>query len=394
MRLLLYTNVFPNPVLPTKGTFNRQLARALAVEHDLRVITPVSWVEELKAGKSIRRDVVDGIEVRYPRFVYPPKVGREHFGWWLWHSSRRTAESLFKEWRPEAVVAYWSHPDGEVAVRLAQGLGVPGVVMVGGSDVNLLMKAGRRRAKILAVLNAADAVVTVSRDLRTTLLAAGIPAEKICVIDRGVDAGTFFPGDRVEARRRLGLPVDGRLILWVGRMVEVKGLDVLLSACSELKTRGESFRVQLVGDGGLRKALEARSVALGLGDVVGFAGSKSHDALPDWYRAADLTVLPSLTEGIPNVLRESLACGTPFVASRVGGIPELVGGIEDRCPLVPPGDPVALADALAMALRSVDVRPTSALGSSLSWAESASSLIRLVDSLRSPAPAKSGEGAS
>ena len=389
MRLLFYSNVFPTPVAPTKGTFNGQLVRALAVDHDIRVIAPVSWIDELVARQWKRRDIVNGTVVLYPQFIYPPKIARSYFGWWLWHSTHATAERLFRGWRPDAVVAYWAHPDGEVAVRLARVLNVPSIVMVGGTDVNLLMNAGRRRSQILATLNVADAVVTVSRDLQATLLKAGIPSNSVHVIDRGVNSDKFSPGDRTEARRKLGLPISGSLVVWIGRMVEVKGLDVLLKACAELKKRGEVIGVQLVGDGQLRKSLEAQAAALGLVESeVRFVGSKPHDELPDWYRAADLFVLPSRSEGIPNVLRESLASGTPFVASRVGGIPELVDGIETLCALVPPGDPMALANALVTALRTIKA-PTKALGNSSSWSDSASALTRLIETLRSSASIES-----
>lgn len=383
MRVLLFTNVFPNPVSPTKGTFNRQLARALAQTNDVRAIVPVSWTDELRSeGKVKRHDVIDGVEVRYPRFVYLPKIAREHFDWWMHVSTRNTAETMFREWRPEAIVAYWAHPDGAVAMRYARKLGVPVVIMVGGTDVNQLMREGKRREKILTTLAQADAVVTVSRDLLSTLLKAGLRQDTLHVIDRGVDSSKFSPGNRAEARRRLGLPEDGKLIVWVGRMVEVKRLDILLQAAALMRDRGvPNFRIQLVGDGSLRKGLEAQVKTLGLEAIVGFSGSQPHDALPDFYRAADVTVLPSENEGIPNVLRESLASGTSFVASRVGGIPELMDGLEDRCKLVPPCDPGALADALAEALTHSDPHPTAALGSSQSWGESAAALMTLVQSL-------------
>src|SRR5207248_2291820 len=137
--------------------------------------------------------------------------------------------------------------------------------------------------------------------------------------------------------------------LWVGRMVRVKGLDVLLPACALLRRRGLVFRLYLVGGGPLRQALEAQARQLGLADSVCFPGPRPHEQLPDWYRAADLTILPSRSEGLPNVLRESLACGTGFVASRVGGIPEITAEPFSR--LVPPGDSRALAEALDSSLR-------------------------------------------
>jgi glycosyltransferase involved in cell wall biosynthesis len=257
--------------------------------------------------------------------------------------------------------------------------------MVGGSDVLLLTDEPGRRRRVLDVLRAADAVVTVSSDLETKLVEFGVPRPAVHIVGRGVDSQRFAPGNRAEARSRLGLAADGRALLWVGRMHPVKGLDVLLEACSILRQRGSAFRLYLVGDGSLRPSLEADSRARGLSEVVSFVGPVPQEQLADWYRAADYFVLPSRSEGIPNVLRESLACGTPFVASRVGGIPELVGGLANR--LVPPGDPTALAGALAQALSE----PAPASGwafHSPDWTESARTLLDVLRPLVAPAPEK------
>ena len=130
-------------------------------------------------------------------------------------------------------------------------------------------------------------------------------------------------------------------------MVSVKGLEVLIEACAEAATRID-FRLYLVGNGPLYSKLQRRSVELGIEGRVTFAGYVPHADLPDWYRAADLMVLPSHSEGIPNVLLESIASGTPFVASRVGGIPEIADPLLDR--LVAPADVGALADAIVDSL--------------------------------------------
>jgi glycosyltransferase involved in cell wall biosynthesis len=106
-------------------------------------------------------------------------------------------------------------------------------------------------------------------------------------------------------------------------------------------------------------------------------GPVDHAQLPDWYRAADLTVLPSHSEGIPNVLLESLACGTPFVATSVGGVPEIA---REPSELVPPGDPEALAAAIGRRLSSG--RASGEGIAPISWADTASSVAALVRSLR------------
>jgi peptidoglycan/xylan/chitin deacetylase (PgdA/CDA1 family)/glycosyltransferase involved in cell wall biosynthesis len=388
MRLLLITNVFPNPYEPNRGIFNLHMARALARDHEVQVISPISWVDEwrgrLQPNRQMNRDrseIRDRIRIHYPRFYYPPKVLRTWYGRFLWMSVEATVRGVLQEFRPDAVLGYWVHPDGEVAVRVARMLGVPAVVMSGGSGVLLLAQNARRRRCIADVLQSADAVVAVSENLRNKITGFGVPADRVHVVPRGVDGDIFSPGNRLEARRRLKIPEQDRMILWVGRMVPVKGLDVLMEACDPLRRQGLKFKVYLVGEGPLRKELESDCRTRGLTDTVKFVGPVLHDQLPDWYRAADLTVLPSRSEGIPNALRESLACGTRFVASRVGGIPEIAHEPANR--LVPPGDGAALADALYQELAC----PASVeLPSSPTWAASANELVGLLQDLECRKP--------
>jgi glycosyltransferase involved in cell wall biosynthesis len=375
MRLLFVTSDFPSPHDPCKGIFNLYLARALARRNDVRVVAPRAWVNCWKHGNKADATNLDGVTVHYPTYYYTPRVLRTTYGWFLWQSIRRTVWKLIGSSPPDAVLAYWVHPHGAVAVRIARLLGIPSVVIVGGSDVLLLPHNRRRRRCVISVLRDVDAVLAVSQDLKDKIVDFGISPEKVHVWHQGVDLTRFFPGDRKEARQRLSIPQGARTILWVGRMVAVKGVDVLLHAYALVRAKGVDSRLYLVGDGPLRSSLELLSGRLGLQDNVSFVGARLHDDLPDWYRAADMMVLPSWSEGLPNVLRESLACGTPFVASRVGGIPDLAVGTNGR--LVEPGQPTALAHALVEALADCesDVRTTYP---GTGWDESADSLLNVL----------------
>jgi glycosyltransferase involved in cell wall biosynthesis len=382
MRLLIFTTEFPNPYDPTKAVFNLHLAHALAARHEVKVISPVSWVDEVRgrvgSGNLFaggRQLDVGGLEVHHPRYYYVPKALRRCSGRFLWRSARRTIRRVLGGFVPDAVFGYWAHPDGEVAVRTARLAGAASGVIVGGSDILIVGRTASRRGPTLSALRSADVVISVGHDLRRHVVEYGVDADKVHAWGGGVDVEQFRVGDRAEARRQLGLCADGPMLLWVGRMVPVKALHVLLQACRRLRDRGCAFRLYLVGDGELRAAHESLAEALGLSDVVVFLGARPHNQLPDWFRAADLTVLPSLSEGLPNVLRESMACGTPFVASRVGGIPEMATESYDR--LVPPNDPAALADAIAAAL-SDPVRTPPAAARVASWAEQADELVRLL----------------
>ena len=201
----------------------------------------------------------------------------------------------------------------------------------------------------------------------------GVDPGRVRVVHNGIDAGLFHPGPRGEARARLGLDPEEPIIVFVGALVEVKAVDVLIAACAKLLAAREPFSCYLIGTGPQRQSLEKQVKRLGLEAVVHFQGPRPHRQLPDWYRAANVAVLPSRSEGIPNVLLEAIACGTPFVATRVGGIPEIAHFGTGR--LVPPGDPMALASALAASF----VQPASAGQAIHSHAASACEVARFLE---------------
>ncbi len=350
MKLIFLSNDFPNPFDATRGTFNSDLAGALSAEHEVTVVSPISWLDELRARRSKlatripRARRIGNMSVYHPRYYYTPGFLRQYYGTFLWWSLRECVTRLTRDSKPDCVISYWAHPDGEAAVRLARSFGVPSIAMVGGSDVLLLTRNHRRRRCIQNVLQRADAVLAVSNDLRTKVAGLGIPQGKIHVLRRGVDTAQFSPGDSDESRRHLGLRNQENILLFVGRMVQVKGLDTLLDACDRLHQQNRDFLLCLIGDGPLRRQLAADVDRRGLSPHVRFVGRVPHDELVHWYRAADLTVLSSRSEGIPNVLLESLACGTPFVATSVGGVPEIAR--HDAARLVPPDSPEQLATAI------------------------------------------------
>ena len=201
----------------------------------------------------------------------------------------------------------------------------PSAVIVGGSDVLLLPKDRVRGDCVRRVLRESDTVITVSDGLRDACLQLGIPSERVRTIRQGIDPATFHQGSQAEARSRLGLSLKPgeRLAVWVGRMVGLKRVDVLIRACRLLKERGRRVHVCLLGEGPCRTAWEQLATSEGVSDQIQFVGPVGHDRLADWYRAADFTVLCSESEGLPNVLRESVACGTPFVSTDVGSIREI-----------------------------------------------------------------------
>ena len=360
MNILFLSSEFPTPVDPNRAVFNRQMIRGLAARHRVQVVCPIAWTEAVRAKPQPALPASEAFAAHYPRFYFPPRLSLHRRGDWMWWSVRRRLLKDAERFRPEVVLSYYAHPDGEVAQRLARRLGVPVALMVGGSDVLLVTKDPRRRQRVEAVLRGVDAVVTIGGNLRERVVAMGVPGERVTSVMRPVDAARFAPGDRSQARQRRGLPLDRPVVLWVGRLVPVKAVDTLLRAVALLREQHPSLVLCLVGEGPEAGTLRALSGQLGLESLVRWLGAVAHDDLPDWYRAADVTVLPSLSEGVPNVLLESVACGTPFVASRVGSIPEIADDACDR--LVPPGEAAALATAIGEVLAGRDTVAVRARG--------------------------------
>src|SRR5262249_54672922 len=164
MRILFLSSVYPRKYNLIRGVYCRSLCKALAKQHDVRVISPVSWVERLRRGSAHSPGEVPAAD--FPCYFYPPKVLRTMHGWFMWQSVRRRVRKLTEGFTPDCVLSYWLHPDGEVAVRAARAFGVPSAVIVGGSDALLLPRNPARRRSIKRVLDQSDALITVSQGLK------------------------------------------------------------------------------------------------------------------------------------------------------------------------------------------------------------------------------------
>ena len=211
------------------------------------------------------------------------------------------------------------------------------------------------------IVSAADRIVAANVVERAELLRDyAAHASRIATIPCGVDTDLFTPGDGAEARRRLDL--DGRpLLLWVGRIAPIKGLDTLLDAVARLSESGQDMRLLVVGGdtdertSGHETSLRQRIERLGLGDSVRFLGPQPQGVLPLYYAASDVTVLPSYYESFGMVALEAMACGSPVIASRVGG---LVTTVRDGVTgfLVPDGDVEALAERIETLVGDPELR--------------------------------------
>ena len=351
VHVVTFTNLYPSSVMPTHGLFIGERMRRVAASgrFDWTVVAPVPdapW--PLRRGvfrqwaKVPLRERLDGVEVHHPRYRHWPGISKRRQADAVRVGSRSLVQTLSA--RGDVVLdAHYLWPDGVAAGELARELGVPFTLTARGSDLNVLAEDAAIASRIADVARDAYACMAVSDALGDRFAAvAGLPQGSVRTVRNGVDLERFSPGDKAAARVALGLPAEGALAVGVGRLVPGKGFDVAARAVAAV----DGLRLLLVGDGEER----ARIAAAGEGRVI-FAGAQPPDQVAAAYRAADVFVLPSEREGWPNVVTEALATGLPVVASRVGGIPQIVGSDPPlhRGALVRPGD----VDGFAAALRAV-----------------------------------------
>jgi len=200
----------------------------------------------------------------------------------------------------------------------------------------------------------ADRTVLVSEAQRRRIMGGG-NTERVLVLHNAVDlrAPMARSADALSVREFLGVPPDFRVVVTVGRVSPEKGMDVLIQAFRMLRQNVEQVMLVLVGEGQERPSLERQVKALGLDRWVRFTGFTETPG--DYLEGADLFVLPSRSEGIPNAVLEAMALGIPVVATAVGGVPEIITDGEDGR-LVPPEDPGELAGAMAELLRDPQLR--------------------------------------
>ena len=342
MKVLILTNLFPTPWDPLRGAFNRQQFERLGQLHEVDVLTAIDFRERF--GERKGEVNASNLRTDYFVFVFLPRIGRSlHAFCWLvsllWQRGRQIRQAHY-----DCMLVSWAYPDGAAVGWLARWLRIPYVVKVHGSDLNVQANHLLQRPQIRSALKGAAGVVAVSRALATKAIGLGTRPANVHVLYNGVDASIFCPETRAASRAKLGLSTYSPLLLYVGNLKPSKGCLDLLEAFPALLAREPLARLIYVGTGPARAALLERAKALGCLDRVELAGAVAHDELGDWFRSADLLCLPSHNEGVPNVVLEAMACGTPVVATHVGGIPEVVphyAGI-----LVPPRVRLALSTAL------------------------------------------------
>lgn len=348
MRVLTFTSLYPNKIDPQLGIFVKtRMDYFDQIEGTSRkVIAPVHYAPLLGLHPSskfhsfnqIPREERQGnIPVYHPRYMTIPGTNLINVVDAMARAAEKTIDKIYPKGETfDLIDGHYLYPDGIAAFKMATKHNKPLILTARGSDVNFWMEQKHHKASIMEALNYAAKVICVSQALKQRLIQHGIAEDKLVVLMNGVDK-SIFKADISDDNR-------GRYLLTVGNLVPLKGHEYILRALVAFPEE----TLLIIGTGECEKSLKRLAQQLNISDRVSFLTHIPHLELPPYYRGAKATILMSSMEGMPNVVLESLASGTPVIATNVGGIPEVL--TKDNGILLPDRTWEALRDALKQAL--------------------------------------------
>jgi teichuronic acid biosynthesis glycosyltransferase TuaC len=329
--VVLISNLYPNNSEMTKGLFIKQLADSLSNLCDLTVVSPIPFhpLDLIRQPVIVKQEIIDGITVLHPRYIVIPKILRSLIGYFFSKGIFKTIQKLQQQGKAEIISAHWTYPDGYGASLVAKKLKIPFSIHALGCDINDYTKYKIRRKLIVNALNDSNINIVKSQALKDKITSLGVDSNKTIVIHNGVDQNKFIRKTSKVARNEIESTFksvsfrDGtKYCLFIGNFQVEKGLNYLLDAFFKIKNN--KVHLIIIGGGPLKNEIVAQINELGLDKYVTLLGRIEHQHIPLYMAACDLLCLPSLREGCPNVVLESLSCGTPVVASNVGAVPDII----------------------------------------------------------------------
>jgi glycosyltransferase involved in cell wall biosynthesis len=333
VRILTFTTLYPNLLQPQHGIFVETRLRKLVASGivSARVVAPCPWFPFASArfgryavfAQMPREETRHGLQVEHPRYPVIPSVGMSAAPLALCAAVLPVLRRQVRDGHDfDLIDAHYFYPDGVGAVLLGRALDRPVSVTARGSDLNVIAQHAVPRSWIRWAAQNADGLVAVSGGLKRRLVEFGVAADRVRVLRNGVDLALFRPHDRQAARGTFGFKRPS--LLAVGNLVALKRHSLMIDALTHLP----EVELVIVGEGPERDHIEMLVRERKVADRVRLLGRMPQDRLPEIYSAADLLLLVSTHEGWPNVLLESMACGTPVVVSPMDGIADIVGASE------------------------------------------------------------------
>ena len=361
MKILFISSQFPNSLEPNRGIFSFQIVKELTFFAEVRVIAPLptlGWINGLSRFKKHKADLnvpvyeeFHSIPVYHPRYLALPKMGLSH-QWTFEIALKKLLYTIQVEWPFDVVNCHWLFPDGVAIQRICRQMNIPVMLTPLGTDLNTYCDFKLRRYFISKALSKAQKVSVLNEQMQAKCICLGVRSAQLTIIPNGVNLNEFCILDTLACRKKLNIPPDIKMLLFVGSLVPVKNISTLLKAFALLNSKDSTpdTKLYIVGGGFLEKELKTLAHELKVAEKTVFVGSVLHSDLPTWMNAADCLCLPSLSEGHPNVMMEALACGTPVVGSNVGSIPDFVNTDNDNGFVIEATDVKGIAEKLLFCL--------------------------------------------
>ncbi|NQZ25359.1 MAG: glycosyltransferase family 4 protein [Colwellia sp.] len=334
MNILVLTTLYPNNIQHRHGIFIENRVKELVKRYPdakVKVLAPVpyfpTWLpinEYKKYSAVFEQEVRANIEVFHPKYLVIPKIGMNITPHFLYKTCLTSIAEIQDEgFSIDVIDAHYFYPDGVVASWISKKLNIPVMVTARGSDINVIPENKIARKRIIKALMNIDASAAVSQALAEEMMKLAPLAKPPIVLKNGVDLEVFHP-KVPKPQLPFTLSKDEKLILSVGNLIELKGHHLVIEALALMP----NIKLIIIGEGILKAKLQQQVEKLKLADRVHFTGNILQRELPGYYASADVLVLASSREGMPNVLMESIACGTPVVATNVGGSKEVIYSLE------------------------------------------------------------------
>ena len=387
LRLLTFSTLYPSSVRPGHGIFVETRLRELlsSGEVEVRVVAPVPWFFSTRASwgewgliaRTPARETHNGVEVLHPRYPLPPRIGMTVAPLAMALGAAPALQALQREgYDFDMIDAHYYYPDGVAAALLARHFNKPFTITARGTDLNLIPQYTLPRKMMQWAAGKAQASIGVSSALVELLRGLGAAEDSLHVMRNGVDLTRFQPQPQLQMRQELGL-AGAPLLLSVGNLVTLKGHDIAIDALARLLPDWPDASLVIIGEGPQRRQLFEHAQRLGVDARVRLTGALPNAALSRWYSAADILLLPSSREGWANVLLESMACGTPVVATKVGGSSEVVAAAAAG-ELVDARSGAAFADVIDRLLRrGIDRAEVRAYAEDFSWQSTTDAQLKL-----------------
>jgi len=278
----------------------------------------------------------------------------------------------------DLIHAHFTWPCGYVGVRLAKKYRVPLIITAHGYDIyDLPFRNDFCFNQVKYILDNTNHIITVSKMMKDIIVEKfDIENGNVSVIPNGFDPRLNYPINKIKVRQKLGLPLNKKIVLNVANLVPVKGQSYLIEAMEKVVKHRKDVLCVIVGDGMLKKDLEIQIKKLNLENYVKLVGAKPHSEIPLWMNAADLFILPSLSEGNPTVMFEALGVGLPFVGTKVGGIPEIITS-EDYGILCEPANPNDLVEKISSLDNNWDCKKIREYAKQFTWDNIAKKILRV-----------------